>query len=228
MSSYQLKIMGIILMVLDHIGFLFPTLKATIYLRIVGRVVAPIFFYLLVEGFFHTSNRKKYLNRLLFFSILMSIGNLIFMFIIKTFNIQTMYSSRILCPTIFVSLFLSLKTLETLEHLRNKKQISKLLLLCLYVLLNFYTESGVYGIVMTFIFYFLRDKKLAKVMAFIFSTLIICLLKGAIIQVFMVFAIIPILFYNGEKGSGRLSYQYFFYLFYTIHFWILMIISLMI
>ena len=228
MSSYQLKIMGIILMVLDHIGFLFPTLNITIYLRIVGRVVAPIFFYLLVEGFFHTSNRKKYLNRLLFFSILMSIGNIFFISIIKTFNIQTMYSLRILCPNIFLSMFLSLKTLETLENLKNKKQISNLLLLCLYITLNFYTESSVYGIFMTFIFYFLRDKKIAKVMAYIFSTFIVCLLKGAFIQVFMVFAIIPILFYNGEKGRGLLSYKYFFYLFYMVHFWILIIISLII
>lgn len=226
MSSYQLKIIGIFLMVLDHIGFLFPTLNSTIYLRIAGRVVAPIFFYLLVEGFFHTSNRTKYLNRLLLFSVLMSIGNVIFIFIIKTFNIQTMYSLSVICPNIFLSMFLSLKTLDALEDFRCKKNKTQLLLVCSYVLLNFYTESGVYGVFMTFIFYFLRDKKIAKIMAFIFSTLIVCLLKGAFIQLFMVFAIIPISFYNGEKGKGVLSYKYFFYMFYMVHFWILIIISL--
>ena len=55
-------------MMLDHYGAIFQ--PSEISFRIIGRLAFPIYSFLLVEGFIHTSNLKKYVKRLLIFAIL--------------------------------------------------------------------------------------------------------------------------------------------------------------
>ena len=51
-TSYQLKWIAIVTMVIDHMGaILYPTEMA---FRYIGRISFPIFCFLLIEGFFHT------------------------------------------------------------------------------------------------------------------------------------------------------------------------------
>ena len=67
MTTNVLKIIAIIAMIIDHIGSYFRiALDENIYyiFRSVGRIVMPIFLYLLVQGFFHTSNIKRYIFRI--------------------------------------------------------------------------------------------------------------------------------------------------------------------
>ena len=53
-TSYQLKWIAIVTMVIDHMGaILYPTEMA---FRYIGRISFPIFCFLLIEGFFHTRN----------------------------------------------------------------------------------------------------------------------------------------------------------------------------
>lgn len=62
-----LKTIAIIAMVIDHIGVYFmPFIPEILYdvLRCIGRIAMPIFSYLIVQGFFHTKNFKKYVIRL--------------------------------------------------------------------------------------------------------------------------------------------------------------------
>ena len=66
LTSNLLKILAIITMIIDHIGSYFASVinPDTYYvLRTIGRIAMPIFLYLLVQGFFHTSNVKKYIFR---------------------------------------------------------------------------------------------------------------------------------------------------------------------
>ena len=80
LSGAWLKIVAMVSMLIDHInkaliypiltsahGFL-PTLS-NIFDKI-GRIAFPIFCFLLVEGFFKTHNRKKYLLNLLIFGVI--------------------------------------------------------------------------------------------------------------------------------------------------------------
>lgn len=75
MDRFKLKIIMIIFMLLDHIGYYIDGTPAIF--RYVGRVVAPVFIFLLVEGYIHTKNRMAYLKRLVLGSQVMFIGSTI-------------------------------------------------------------------------------------------------------------------------------------------------------
>lgn len=71
-----LKIIAIITMVIDHVGFYFQDfLPYAVYslFRNIGRIAMPIFVYLLVQGFFYTKSLKKYFTRVALTSIVTQI-----------------------------------------------------------------------------------------------------------------------------------------------------------
>ena len=83
LSGSGLKILAIVTMVIDHIGAAFPRSTASVMLhigqkrlmlytvmRFIGRLSFPIFAFLLVEGFLHTSDRERYGIRLAVFALL--------------------------------------------------------------------------------------------------------------------------------------------------------------
>ena len=71
MSSFTLKILAIIFMTIDHIGFtLFPS---NLLLRYIGRLAFPIFAFQMGNGFYHTKNKEKYIFRMLIFTVISQI-----------------------------------------------------------------------------------------------------------------------------------------------------------
>ena len=58
-SSSSLKLIALITMIIDHIGYLlFP--QITLF-RIIGRLSFPLYAFLIGEGCIHTKNKAKYL-----------------------------------------------------------------------------------------------------------------------------------------------------------------------
>ena len=68
LSNFDLKLIAIITMTIDHIGVVFGTIFYN-FLRTVGRLSFPIFAYLLTEGYVHTKSFTKYFLRLLVLAI---------------------------------------------------------------------------------------------------------------------------------------------------------------
>lgn len=71
MSSFALKWLALILMVIDHMGAFLPGMP--IWMRYLGRCSAPLFIFTLVWGFHYTHNRGRYLLRLYLGSVTMGV-----------------------------------------------------------------------------------------------------------------------------------------------------------
>jgi hypothetical protein len=66
LTANKLKMIAMVLMFLDHYAavFLPPDSMARMLLRLVGRIVAPVICFFIAEGYYYTSNKRKYILRL--------------------------------------------------------------------------------------------------------------------------------------------------------------------
>ena len=72
MTSFVLRLIAIVTMTLDHTAAIFLDYgtPAYIIMRSAGRLAFPIFCFLVVEGFVHTSSLPRYLGRMAAFAVL--------------------------------------------------------------------------------------------------------------------------------------------------------------
>ena len=68
MTTFELKIIAVLCMTLDHIEEYIP--GAPEWLRVIGRVAAPLFMFCLVWGFDYTKDRVRYVKRVYIASVL--------------------------------------------------------------------------------------------------------------------------------------------------------------
>lgn len=219
MSSFILKVMAIIFMAMDHIYTYIGTAGANIpiWFGYLGKLASPIFFYLVVEGFFHTRSRKKYAQRVFVMGLLM-------------IGVDVLIGIH---NNIFLSIGCSLVMLMGIDKFRdNEKDLKErskgLLLAILFAILGVFTEASIFGVSMTLVFYFFREKKVLMSIAYIFISLFFMVgiigdpnfIEAIMVwdyQWMMVFAIIPILMYNGKLGFNNKFVKWMFYWFYPLH-----------
>ncbi|MGL5437103.1 MAG: TraX family protein [Lachnospiraceae bacterium] len=74
LSSNVLKAIAMTAMTIDHFtAVIFPAYPksiAIILLHTIGRLAAPIFWFFIAEGYFHTRSFKKYFKRILIFAVI--------------------------------------------------------------------------------------------------------------------------------------------------------------
>ena len=241
MSTFTLKMIACITMLIDHItelfvpkdfGYLFHlTLGSyerdiTLYVigRVIGRIAFPLFAFLIVQGFLHTSNIKKYMLRLGIFALISEIP---YDFAFYGFpNTTDLLKSQ----NIFFTLLLGLIAIALIEQIHRNYQDSPLFMnvfivavivaasLTLIIIRGSYLENG-YGVLVIVGFYLARQSKKATLWIFILITGFLC----PDLQ-FMAILAAPFIYrYNGEKGP---SYKYAFYAFYPLHLMILRLLSM--
>jgi len=238
LTAFDLKIMAVALMFLDHIAKYLPTYlpgNLELYFRYAGRIVAPIFFYLAVESYFHTSSKKRYIIRLYIAALVMVIGNIAMFLLVKSeFDPASLTSVG---QNIFLTIAIGVSVVAALDWEKKKQGFRKVLpivtvyiLGIIYLVYNFDLFYSLFGLVMFCSAYFLRKSKYLFV---VYSILPISLLISEIVkyqsnfwyynyQWFVLAAIPFLLLYNGKRGRG---YKYFFYIFYGVHIWILYYLS---
>jgi hypothetical protein len=220
MSSFNLKLIAIITMLIDHIAAVFVPSDTILWLvmRSIGRLAFPIFVFLIVEGFHHTKDIKKYLIRLGAFAFISEIP----------FDLA--FYGKVLeggHQNVFFTLFLGLLVITLINMVEKKFEkimfvanlLSALLTLGFCVIAFFLkTDYHFAGILLIVAFYLFRGSKAIIALSLIIVT-------GTIlgsINILATLAIIPIAFYNGQKGK---NIKYIFYAFYPAHLLIIALIK---
>lgn len=254
LTGFQLKFIALVGMVIDHVNTHFGhQLGFPIWVSWIGRFVAPVFLYLLAEGFIHTSNRKSYFRRLYMGAFVMFLLNLVknivtghyYHPLTQEFDAFLLVDGNniFLTLTCFFLIFSLVERIKTNEKDRWKN----ILLLLPMILVTCLTEGGLYllplGLVLAC---FPRSKKAAAWTLAITSLL---LAVKAIVSYyslgdtyaslyhylgfnnqFMQWVAIPlILTYNGQRGgSGKAWEKDLFYIVYPLHLMLIYIVELLI
>lgn len=186
-------------MIIDHTGaVLFP---GNMVFRYIGRIAFPIFCFLLVEGFFHTRDIRKYMIRLGVFAFVSEIPyDLAFRNTVLEFEHQN----------VFFTLLIGVVMMYALERSGGWPVRAAELLLAMWAADFLCTDYRFKGILLIAVYYFLRESRWAKHAVGAGWNL----LWNRSIQMYGALASVLLIFYNGKKGA---SMKYFFYLFYPLH-----------
>lgn len=223
LSGSVLKLIAIILMLIDHTGVMilynYSPATATLFsfggvdyswyriFRDIGRAAFPIFCFLLVEGFLHTHDRKKYGLNLFLFACISEIP----------WNFMFTNTWRYEKQNVFFTLFLGYLTFCALEYFWDNQKMQLICVLALLAVSVFLkADYGWRGFVFLLIMYWFRNEKTAQ--AIIGSCWLYYEWKAC-------FAFLSINMYNGKRGFIKGKYmKYIFYWFYPVHITLLVIL----
>ena len=212
MNATRLKVIGIVSMTIEHIGyFLFPQMTV---LRIIGRLAYPIFAYMIAEGCRYTRNKVRYLGTVLAIAGLCSAA--------------TYFSERSLYQSIFTTFSCAMILIFALTAAKEATAraekifwgVSTMMLVFLYfavfqlrLIAGLETDYGFLGII-TPVFVWLGRSKAEKLAGL---TIGLCLLSVELgtVQFFSLAAVILLYLYNGERGNHSLKWA--FYGYYPLH-----------
>ena len=125
LTGFQLKLIGLVLMVFDHIYYFFSFKNIPIIFTWVGRIVAPIFIFTAVEGYYHTRSKKRYILRLYIGFLFMNIGNNIALrFLPRPDNV--LVTNNIFSTLFLIIIYISI--LDFMEKSIEEKDIFKTIL----------------------------------------------------------------------------------------------------
>lgn len=229
LTASGLKVIACISMLIDHLTFCFiPVYDASGKIRLdyllgrcLGRPSMLIFSFLIVESFFYTRNRWKYIIRI---AILALVSEAPFDFLLnRQFNMNCLRSQNILWTFLIALLALmvidNVKTKYFLKLNRVYYFWSVVAIVVAIVLADSaYVDYGSVGVMCVFVFYFLRGNKFGLVLGMI-AWSIVALFSGHDLEIFGLIALWPInMFYRGEKGNIP---KWVFYVFFPLHMTIL-------
>ena len=224
LNRVQIKYIAIAAMITDHIAAFFLTPETNsalavlyIIMRTVGRIAGPVMLYFLVEGYIHTSSRMKYGLRLLCFGIISQIP-----YSLARYGRVSTESLNVI-----ITLFMSFLMLAATDRIKN--QILKGITVFIFILLTAFSDWGIIGPLMVWLFYTSRNDRKSQIKAYMIivgiymaSTIAFIIQNNqkwyeGICQIGLLLVIPLLCIYNGESGAKKLVNKWLFYLFYPVH-----------
>ena len=224
--KFQMEITSMILHIIAMVCMLCDHLWATIipgndWLTCIGRIAFPIFAFLIVEGYFHTHNLKKYVGRLLLFAIISELP----------FNL--LMGSRFFYPihqNVLWTFLLGIALIHWNEKAKQKNKwwltiIVGIVSIILAFVLGLFTMVDYYqaGVITLLVFYFFRGRKWWNFLAqfLLLAYINIEILSGYAYEIqlfgntyyfvrqgFALLALIPIWLYRGKQGPYKTHNKY--------------------
>lgn len=215
MSGLLLKTIALLTMIIDHYGAIFQ--PNIIIFRIIGRLAFPIYCFLLVEGYHHTSNVKKYAQRLLIFALISEIP----------FDLAFYGKIGFVHQNIFFTLLIGLSAIYFIDNKDGKYKFdSTLVIIAAAVLATILKTDYLFiGIIYILSFYFTRNQPKKKRLAIVAVIMILTNLSAGWLQQFSVLALMAVYLYNNEQGVKNKLLQMSFYIAYPLHLLIFYLIN---
>ena len=234
-SSAGLHILAMVLMLCDHLWA--TVIPGNNWLTRIGRLAFPMFAFMLVEGYFHTHDLKRYVRRLVLFALISEIP----------FNL--MYGSAPFYPlhqNVLWTLLIGLWMIHWNEQAYKsgkplKIQLTRVGTVFLGGLLGLlsFADYNAAGVLMILVFYFFRGNRwwcyLGQFAGMYYIN--IEMLKGLVFPVSIlgttveipqqglaILSLIPIWLYRGRKGYSAKWFQQLCYWFYPAHMLLLWLI----
>lgn len=245
LNGFQLKILALIIMTMDHIHYFFGLIAPVPELfTMIGRIAAPIFVFMVANGFAHTHSRGKYLLRLYTGAVLMQLGNRVVNACFPLPNDAIVMNGIFGTMSAIVLTLLGVEAVRacvrTRRYGRAALAVAGLLalyasglaaiplfsaaplagqLLMIFVPMPFLVEGSILFVLLGVGMYYCRNSKKALAIFYTLTILAIVALNrfavGAVTMgVFMWLALPFMLLYNGERGRGM---KYLFYAYYPAH-----------
>lgn len=175
--------------------------------RIIGRTAFPVFCFFLVEGFFHTRSRIKYLRNMAIFALISEVP----------FDLLFFPESGNRHSNVYFTLLLGLAAVWGMQWCRERSGVQKWLriagmaaaggLTCAAAWL-WDTDYGAGGVIAIILLYLFHASSKAPLLAWIWLTLYNAS------EIFAFLSVILIRCYNGKRGRQM---KILFYLFYPVH-----------
>ena len=218
LDNFTLKIIAAVTMIIDHIGaLLFPEIG---FLRFIGRTSFPIFAFLIVQGFIHTSkNKQRFLKYIIRIGIFAGITELT-CFLIRPVK-------YLIGTNVLITFFIALIGLYLLEKYKNFETRIVVIIGAELLAILSQCQYCFAGIPFMFMLYFSikNKKKYLVLLSFLFFMLSELGLGLNWHGFGVIFAFIFVSMYNGKVGINNKFVKYFFYAFYPLQFLILGLIQ---
>lgn len=220
LNSNQLKLIAMITMTLDHIGFiLFP---GTLWLRVVGRLAMPLYAFCIGEGCLHSRSLPRYLTSV---AVMAALCQGVAFLVTGTLHMN-----------ILVTFSMSILLAMVLRWAQQQKKVAPWLVFGGAVTVAYFitevlpeilsgtdyqVDYGFWGVILPLAVLVGRNR---LQQLFLMAVPLLGLAVGNRIQAFALVSLGILLLYNGKRGTKKLKWIFYFY--YPLHLAVLNILAM--
>jgi hypothetical protein len=221
LTANKLKTIAIVAMFFDHFVTVFLPHNALLSLafRFAGRMAAPVFCFFIAEGFYYTSNLKKYIARLLIFAAISHLP----------YNLSFSYAlSPLRATSVIWPLAIGLIALTAIKN-EKPNLVFKLLILAACCAVSITANWNFVAVLWVVVFGVFHGNFKLQIIGFcvvgaVFHIMPTSLRFGFFHELYPqwfqigIFLAIPLLaMFNGKAGKGSVAMKRLFYFFYPAH-----------
>lgn len=226
LTGTQLKWVALVTMIIDHVGLSLVETGTALYwsMRLIGRLAFPLYCFLVVEGFCHTRDVKRYLARMGLFTLLSELpfdlmtGRMSISMMANGAGFTAVLQAALRGQNVLFTLLLGLAALKGYVILQNRCQPQFAVFWCVVMCslaAACRTDYGWAGVALICFLYRFRQEPVWRTVSG-YATLVLGVNPTEIPALLSFFLMDR---YDGRRGADR--FRWGFYVLYPLHMFIL-------